>query len=51
VAEQKYDLAILRVLGAPRWRLFEPVVIEVVLLGVVGLAFGLLIGRVLSDSS
>lgn len=49
VTEQKYDLAILRVLGAPRWRLFEAVVIEVIVLGVVGLVFGLLLGRLISD--
>jgi ABC-type antimicrobial peptide transport system permease subunit len=49
VNEQKYDLAVLRVLGAPRWRLFEPVVIEVVLLGVVSVVFGLLLGRAIND--
>ncbi len=49
VTEQKYDLAILRVLGAPRWRLFEAVVIEVIVLGAVGLTFGLLLGRVIND--
>ncbi len=49
VTEQKYDLAILRVLGAPRWRLFEAVVIEVIVLGVIGLVFGLLVGRLISD--
>lgn len=49
VAEQKYDLAILRVLGAPRWRLFEAVVIEVVVLGVIGLLFGLALGRLIND--
>ena len=43
VNEQKYDLAVLRVLGAPRWRLFEPVVIEVVLLGLIGIFFGSII--------
>jgi ABC-type antimicrobial peptide transport system permease subunit len=49
VNEQKYDLAILRVLGAPRWRLFEPVVIEVLVLGVIGVVFGLLLGRAIND--
>lgn len=49
VTEQKYDLAILRVLGAPRWRLFEAVVIEVIVLGMIGLVFGLLLGRLISD--
>jgi ABC-type antimicrobial peptide transport system permease subunit len=49
VNEQKYDLAILRVLGSPRWRLFEAVVLEVIILGVIGLIFGLLLGRLISD--
>lgn len=49
VNEQKYDLAILRVLGSPRWRLYEPVVLEVVVLGLVGLVFGLILGRLISD--
>ncbi|BCX05445.1 MAG: hypothetical protein KatS3mg053_3383 [Candidatus Roseilinea sp.] len=49
VTEQKYDLAILRVLGAPRWRLFEAVVIEVIVLGLIGLIFGLFLGRLISD--
>ena len=49
VTEQKYDLAILRVLGAPRWRLFEAVIIEVIVLGVIGLIFGLMLGRVIND--
>jgi ABC-type antimicrobial peptide transport system permease subunit len=49
VNEQKYDLAILRVLGSPRWRLYEPVVLEVVVLGMIGLVFGLLLGRLISD--
>ncbi len=50
VNEQQYDLAILRVLGAPRWRLYEPVVLEVVILGTSGLIFGLLLGRLISDT-
>lgn len=49
VNEQKFDLAVLRVLGAPRWRLFEPVVIEVIVMGVIGVVFGLLFGRVIND--
>lgn len=49
VTEQQYDLAILRVLGAPRWRLYEPVVLEVLVLGAIGLAFGLLLGRAIND--
>ncbi|NJM41209.1 MAG: FtsX-like permease family protein [Anaerolineae bacterium] len=49
VQEQKHDLAVLRVLGAPRNRLFEAVVLEVILLGTVGIVFGLLLGRVIND--
>ena len=49
VQEQKHDLAVLRVLGAPRTRLFEAVVLEVILLGTLGIAFGLLLGRVIND--
>jgi ABC-type antimicrobial peptide transport system permease subunit len=49
VNEQKYDLAILRVLGSPRWRLYEPVLLEVVVLGMIGLVFGLILGRLISD--
>ncbi len=49
VAEQKYDLAILRVLGAPRFRLFEAVVLEVIILGIVGIILGLLMGRAIND--
>lgn len=49
VTEQKHDLAVLRVLGSPRARLFEAVILEVTLLGIVGIAFGILLGRVIND--
>ena len=49
VAEQKHDLAVLRVIGAPRARLFETVILEVVILGLVGLVLGILLGRALND--
>jgi ABC-type antimicrobial peptide transport system permease subunit len=49
VTEQKHDLAVLRVIGAPRTRLFEAVIIEVMLLGIVGVVLGLLLGRLLND--
>lgn len=49
VQEQKRDLAVLRVLGAARTRLFEAVVLEVVILGTLGVVVGVLLGRVLSD--
>ena len=50
VTEQKLDLAILRVIGAPRTRLFETVIIEVALLGAIGIVFGLLLGRAINDN-
>ncbi len=49
VQEHKKDLAVLRVLGSSRIRLLETVVLEVVLLGIVGTVFGILIGRALND--
>lgn len=49
VVEQKHDLAVLRVIGAPRTRLFETVIIEVALLGAFGVICGLLLGRALND--
>ncbi len=49
VAEQKTDLAVLRVIGAPRANLFYVVILEVALLGIVGLVFGLLLGRAIND--
>ena len=50
VTEQKHDLAVLRVLGAPRRHLFQTVVLEVLILGLVGVVFGLLLGRLISDN-
>lgn len=49
VTEQKFDLAVLRVLGAPRNRLYETVIIEVVILGVIGVILGLGLGRLITD--
>ena len=50
VTEQKHDLAVLRVLGAPRRQLFQTVILEVFILGIVGVVFGLLLGRLISDN-
>ncbi|MBX7212384.1 MAG: FtsX-like permease family protein [Thermoflexales bacterium] len=50
VQEQKFDLAVLRVLGSPRNRLYEAVVVEVILLGVVGVVIGLGLGRLINDA-
>ena len=49
VAEMKHDLAVLRVLGSPRARLYEAVIIEVAMLGAVGIVLGLLLGRAIND--
>ena len=49
VAEQKYDLAILRVLGSPRSQMYSIVIIEVALLGLIGIVLGLVLGRVIND--
>jgi putative ABC transport system permease protein len=49
VAEQKVDLAVLRVIGSPRGNLFRIVILEVALLGIVGLVIGLILGRVIND--
>ncbi len=49
VAEQKHDLAVLRVLGSPRARLFEAVILEVFLLGTIGIVFGIVLGRAIND--
>lgn len=49
VAEQKYELAIIRVLGAPRHNLYNIVITEVFVLGVIGVVFGLLLGRAIND--
>ncbi len=50
VAEQKYDLAVLRVIGSPRSRLYLVVIIEVALLGVIGIVLGLVLGRTINDT-
>ena len=50
VAEMKYDLAVLRVIGSPRSRLYEIVILEVFILGVVGIVLGLLLGRLINDT-
>ena len=49
VMEMKHDLAVLRVLGSARYRLFQIVIVEVVLLGIVGIVAGLLVGRAMND--
>ena len=49
VSEQKVDLATLRVIGAPRANLYNVVILEVALLGIIGLVLGLLLGRAIND--
>ena len=49
VAEQQHDLAVLRVLGSPRGRLYEAVILEVIILGAIGIVVGVILGRVIND--
>jgi ABC-type antimicrobial peptide transport system permease subunit len=49
VAEQKHDLAVLRVIGSPRSGLFQIVVLEVAALGLIGIVLGLVLGRAIND--
>ena len=49
VAEQKYDFAVLRVIGASRTLLYSIVIFEVVILGSISIVLGLLLGRVIND--
>jgi putative ABC transport system permease protein len=50
VTEQTRDLAVLRVLGAPRRHLYQTVILEVSILGFIGVSFGILLGRLISDN-
>jgi putative ABC transport system permease protein len=46
--ERSYDLAVMRTLGASRWKLFAAVLIEGLILGGLGVALGLLLGHLLT---
>ncbi|SFZ78096.1 ABC transporter permease [Chitinimonas taiwanensis] len=43
--ERRYDLAVMRLLGSSRWRLFASVLLEGLLLAAAGAALGLLLGH------
>jgi ABC-type antimicrobial peptide transport system permease subunit len=49
VQEQTRDMAILRILGSPRRRLFNMVMAEVAVIGVVGIGLGVLIGQIVNN--
>ncbi|MBE7470986.1 MAG: hypothetical protein DPW09_40420 [Anaerolineae bacterium] len=50
VREQTRDLALFRILGAPRAYLFTLVAVEVATLGVVGIGLGAVLGQVLTNT-
>jgi ABC-type lipoprotein release transport system permease subunit len=48
VQEQRRDMAVLRILGSPRQLLFRIVIVEVVVIGLVGVGLGVLLGHLLT---
>jgi len=50
VREQTRDLALIRILGAPRSHLFNLVAAEVALLGLLGIGTGVLLGQLLTNT-
>jgi putative ABC transport system permease protein len=46
--ERSYDLAVMRTLGASRWKLLAAVLVEGLILAVLGVALGLLLGHLLT---
>jgi putative ABC transport system permease protein len=48
VQEQRRDMAILRILGSPRRLLFRLVIVEVVVIGLIGVGLGLILGHLLT---
>jgi len=48
VQEQRREMAILRILGSPRHVLFGIVVVEVLVIGVVGVGLGILLGQAIT---
>jgi putative ABC transport system permease protein len=49
VQEQTRDMAVLRILGAPRRHLFNVVAAEVVAVGVLGIGLGILVGQAVNN--
>lgn len=48
VQEQKRDMAVLRILGSQRGLLFGLVIVEVVVIGIVGIGLGILLGQAIT---
>lgn len=48
VQEQRRDMAVLRILGSPRQLLFRIVIVEVVVIGVIGIGLGIILGQLLT---
>jgi ABC-type antimicrobial peptide transport system permease subunit len=48
VQEQRRDMAVLRILGSPRQLLFRIVIVEVVVIGLVGVGLGIILGQLLT---
>ena len=48
VQEQRRDMAVLRILGSPRQLLFRLVIVEVVVIGLIGVGLGLILGHLLT---
>lgn len=48
VQEQKRDMAVLRILGSQRSVLFGLVIVEVVVIGIIGIGLGILLGQALT---
>lgn len=49
VQEQTRDMALLRILGAPRRRLFDLVAAEVAAIGVLGVGLGIVVGQLINN--
>jgi ABC-type antimicrobial peptide transport system permease subunit len=48
VQEQRRDMAVLRILGSPRQLLFRIVIVEVVVIGLIGVGLGVILGQLLT---
>ena len=48
VQEQRRDMAVLRILGSPRQLLFRIVIVEVVVVGFIGIGLGIILGQLLT---
>ncbi|HSH04800.1 MAG TPA: FtsX-like permease family protein [Anaerolineae bacterium] len=50
VQEQKRELAVLRILGGQRNFLFQLVIFEVLIMGIIGLFFGIILGQLITQN-